>query len=127
MVGWREWLALPELGINKVKAKVDTGARTSAIHAFDIEYCNQSGQLMVHFKVHPKQRDTRFVVKATAPVLDRRHIRNSGGTVQYRPVIGTYAVMGNQQWPIELTLTNRDVMGFRMLLGRGSSSASIFG
>ncbi|MEO1299438.1 MAG: RimK/LysX family protein [Cyanobacteria bacterium J06636_16] len=118
MVGWREWLALPELGVDKVKAKVDTGAKTSTLHAFDIEYFSQDGQLMVHFKVHPRQRDTRFVVAATAAVLDQRRIRNSGGAVQYRPVIGTCAVMGNQQWPIELTLTNRDVMGFRMLLGR---------
>lgn len=118
VVGWREWLSLPELGIHKVKAKVDTGARTSALHAFGIEYFRQGGHLMVHFRVHPKQRDTSFTIEATAPVLEQRDIRNSAGDTQHRPVIRTYASLGDQQWPIELTLANRDVMGFRMLLGR---------
>ncbi|NER84029.1 MAG: ATP-dependent zinc protease [Leptolyngbya sp. SIO1D8] len=119
VVGWREWLSLPELGINQVKAKVDTGARTSALHAFDIEYFERSDHvLMVHFKVHPRQRDNLFTVEVIAPVFDKRDVRNSGGNTQQRPVIRTMASLGDQQWPIELTLTNRDVMGFRMLLGR---------
>ncbi|MEM9002403.1 MAG: RimK/LysX family protein [Cyanobacteria bacterium P01_F01_bin.86] len=118
MVGWREWLSLPELGIYQVKAKVDTGARTSALHAFDLEYFKQEDHLMVYFRVHPIQRDTSFTIEATAPVLDQRDIRNSSGGTQHRPVIRTYASLGAQRWPIELTLANRDVMGFRMLLGR---------
>ena len=118
VVGWREWLSLPELGIHKIKAKVDTGARTSALQAFDIRYFKQRGRLMVHFKVHPIQRDTSFRIEATAPVFDQRDIRNSAGDIQHRPVIQTDACLGNHQWPIELTLANREVMGFRMLLGR---------
>lgn len=118
VVGWREWLAFPDLGISRLKAKVDTGAKTSSLHAFDIEYFEQGDRLMVRFKVHPRQRNTRRVVEANAPVLEHRNIRNSGGGVQNRPVIRTYVAMGNQRWPIELTLANRDVMGFRMLLGR---------
>lgn len=118
VIGWREWLSLPDLGVTQVKAKVDTGARSSALHAFDIEYLNQDDVLMVRFKVHPLQRDMSLTVEATAPVLDKRDVRNSGGHAQERPVIQTVLVLGDRQWPIELTLTNRDAMGFRMLLGR---------
>lgn len=117
-IGWREWLSLPDLDINHIKAKIDTGARSSALHAFDIEYFNQSDRLMVRFKVHPVQRDASVIIEASAPVLDKRRVRNSGGVAQERPVIKTPVALGEQQWPIELTLTNRDVMGFRMLLGR---------
>lgn len=117
-IGWREWLALPHLGITQVKAKVDTGARTSALHAFDIEYFDEGSSLMAHFRVHPLQRDTDLTIEATAPVLEKRHIRNSGGQAQERPVIETPVTLGKHTWTIELTLTNRDVMGFRMLLGR---------
>lgn len=117
-IGWREWISLPQLGIDQVKVKVDTGARTSALHAFDIEYFDKGNGLMVRFKVHPLQRDTTLTISAIAPVLEKRHVRNSGGHAQERPVIKTPIVLGAQQWDIELTLTNRDVMGFRMLLGR---------
>jgi hypothetical protein len=117
-IGWREWLALPELGITQIKAKVDTGARTSALHAFHIEYFEEGGGAMVRFQVHPLQRNTTLTISATAPILDKRQVRNSGGQVQDRPVISTLVAIGEHQWPIELTLTNRDVMGFRMLLGR---------
>jgi len=118
IIGWREWLTLPELGIDRVKAKVDTGARTSALHAFDIEHWDQNGQPMVRFKVHPLQRETHLTIQAIAPLLAVRQVRNSGGQAQTRPVIKTLVSLGQQHWPIELTLTNRDVMGFRMLLGR---------
>lgn len=117
-IGWREWVSLPQLGIDRVKAKVDTGARTSALHAFDIEYFEDGDRLMVRFQVHPLQRDATLTVSAIAPVLEKRHVRNSGGHAQERPVIKTAIALGEQQWNIELTLTNRDVMGFRMLLGR---------
>lgn len=117
-VGWREWVALPDLGVSQVKAKVDTGARTSTLHAFDIEYFEEGHGRHVRFKVHPLQRDTRRTICAVAPLLEKRHVRSSVGHVQERPIIKTPIYLGGQQWVIELTLTNRDVMGFRMLLGR---------
>ena len=117
-IGWREWATLPQLGINRIKAKVDTGARTSALHVFDLQYFEDERGLMAKFKTHPLQRDTTLTVEAIAPVLEQRQIRNSGGQVQERPVILTPVSFGHQPWEIELTLTNRDVMGFRMLLGR---------
>jgi hypothetical protein len=117
-IGWREWATLPQLGINRIKAKVDTGARTSALHAFDLDYVEAPEGTMVRFKVHPLQRDASLTVEAIAPLLEMRHIRNSGGQSQERPVIKTQISLGEQPWDIELTLTNRDVMGFRMLLGR---------
>lgn len=117
-IGWREWTTLPQLGIDRIKAKVDTGARTSALHAFDLEYFKAPQGLMVGFKVHPLQRDTSLTIEAIVPVLETRQIRNSGGQEQERPVIMTPLRLGQQTWDIELTLTNRDVMGFRMLLGR---------
>lgn len=118
VIGWREWVALPELGIVAVKAKIDTGARSSAIHAFDVERFQRQNQQMVRFKVHPLQRETHQIVTAEAVLLEDRLVRNSGGYAQLRPVILAVLAVGNQSWPIELTLTNRDVMGFRMLLGR---------
>lgn len=117
-IGWREWLALPDLGVAQIKAKIDTGARSSALHAFDIERCDLEGKAMVRFAIHPLQDDSRTVVMAEAELLAERHVRNSGGQAQLRPVIRTHVQLGDRQWPIELTLTNRDAMGFRMLLGR---------
>lgn len=118
MIGWREWLSLPDLNIPGIKAKIDTGARSSALHAFDIEVIEQETQKFVHFKVHPHQHNSADVIVAKAELLDMRSVRDSGGHEQLRPVIGTTVLLGKYQWPIELTLTNRDVMGFRMLLGR---------
>lgn len=117
-IGWREWVALPDLGIAQVKAKIDTGARSSTLHAFDIEIGEQQNQAIVRFKVHPLQRNYHQVITAEAELLDERYVRNSGGQAQLRPVIVTTVKIGPYQWPIELTLTNRDAMGFRMLLGR---------
>lgn len=118
IIGWREQIALPELGIEEIKAKIDTGARSSALHAFDVQLFERDGQKRVNFKVHPYQRDTSHTIIAEAPLLEQREVRNSGGHAQLRPVILTTVELGGIQWPIELTLTNRDVMGFRMLLGR---------
>lgn len=117
-VGWRERVALPELGISDIKAKIDTGARSSALHAFDVETFERDGKEMVRFKVHPYQRDTHCTAIAQAEISDWREVRNSGGHAQLRPVIQTIVELGGRKWSIELTLTNRDVMGFRMLLGR---------
>ena len=118
MIGWREWLYLPDLEIASIKAKIDTGARSSALHAFDIKIFERQGRDLVRFKIHPHQHNDIDAIAAEAELLDIRDIRNSGGQEQFRPVIKTTVVLGEQRWPIELTLTNRDLMGFRMLLGR---------
>lgn len=118
VIGWREWLDLPDLGIGEIKAKIDTGARSSALHAFHIQQFEQDNRQVVRFQVHPYQRNSHCTITAEAELLEWREVRNSGGHAQLRPVISTTLELGGQQWPIELTLTNRDVMGFRMLLGR---------
>lgn len=118
VIGWREWVSLPGLQIDRIKAKVDTGARTSALHAFELETVNRRDGLWVSFAVHPNQRDEEFVVRSEAKVTDRRIVRDSGGHEEERFVITTDVEMGGERWPIELTLTARDNMGFRMLLGR---------
>jgi hypothetical protein len=118
IIGWRETIALPQLGISKIKAKIDTGARTSALHAFHIRTSDRRGKKIVHFQVHPLQRNSKTTVSAEAELLEYREVRNSGGAAQLRPVILTEVQLGREKWKIELTLTNRDVMGFRMLLGR---------
>lgn len=118
MIGWREWVSLPLLGIADIKAKIDTGARTSALHAWDIEHFERGGVRMVRFKVHPIQRDTQRTVITEAPLIDHRHVRSSSGDASRRPVIMTQVELMGRVFDIELTLTNRDAMGFRMLLGR---------
>ena len=118
VIGWREWVALPALGVQVIKAKVDTGARSSALHAFELEHFDRHGTAMVRFQAHPIQRDDRHMVTAEAVLLEERWVRNSGGQEELRPVIETTVQVGGHLWPIELTLTNRDEMGFRLLLGR---------
>lgn len=117
-IGWREWISLPDLGVDAIKAKIDTGARSSAIHAFNIHTFQRHGVDMVQFHIHPYQRDNHHTIAAEAEILDRRHVRNSGGHAEERIAIVTTACLQEEQWSIELTLTNRDLMGFRILLGR---------
>lgn len=117
-VGWREWIALPGLGIGAIKVKIDTGARSSSLHAFDVETFERDGAAWVRFVVHPWQRDCTTTVRAEAPVHEFRHIRSSSGHLTHRPVILAEVELDGRRWPIELTLASRDEMGFRMLLGR---------
>ena len=118
IVGWREWIKLPELGVNRIKAKIDTGARSSCLHAFDMEEFEEDGKQFVRFNIHPIQRNSKIEIGAVAPVLEYREIRSSSGHVDRRPVILTKMKLMGKSWPIELTLANRDQMGFRMLVGR---------
>lgn len=117
-IGWREWVILPALGEQPVKAKVDTGARTSTLHAFDITEVDRGGDAWVRFKVHPIQRDDRTTLEAEAPLVGRRAVTSSSGQSELRYVVATEALIDDERIPIELTLTRRDAMGFRMLLGR---------
>lgn len=119
-VGWREWVALPELGIDKIKTKVDTGASTSAIHAVHIRRFTEDGRERVRFEVHPLQRRTDITITCVADVFDERPVTSSTGHREQRLVIRTKILIGGRSWPIELTLANRDTMGFRMLLGRAA-------
>ena len=116
--GWREWVAFPDLGVAKVKAKVDTGARTSSLHAEDIEIRKRGSQKWVYFTVYPLQRSRKGAVSGKAKLIDERPIKSSNGKSEIRPVILTTIKVGDKEWEIELTLTRRDLMGFRMLLGR---------
>lgn len=118
LAGWREWIDLPELGIEAIKAKLDTGARTSALHAVRLVTFEKDGAEWVRFTIHPRQRSTKNSLRVELPVLEWRRITSSNGVRQRRPVIVTSMSFFGQTWPIELTLTNRKNMGFRMLLGR---------
>jgi len=118
IVGSEEWCSLPGLGLPAIKARVDSGAATSSLHAFNIVPFQRDGELWISFEVHPLQNDRSVVVRHEAPVLEQRSVRNTSGISENRYVIREELVLGEQRWPIELTLTNRDAMGYRMLLGR---------
>jgi len=118
LIGWREWVALPQLGIPAIKAKVDTGARTTALHAFELEPFEEDGIAKIHFGIHPLQRRKDVTRYCIADILDQRIVTDSGGHREERYVIRTSISMNQTTWEIELTLTNRDSMFFRMLLGR---------
>ena len=117
-LGWREWVSLPDLHIDAVKAKIDTGARTSTLHAFYTEYFARDNTTWVRFGVHPEQNTVEQVVHCEAPVVDTREVTDSGGHREARPVITTTLMLAGLPRTIEMTLTDRDSMLFRMLIGR---------
>lgn len=117
-IGWREWVGLPTLKTEWVKAKVDTGARSSSLHAFDLERFQRGGVQWVRFEVHPWQRSANNAVPTEAPLFDLRSVKSSSGRSEVRPVIRTLVTLGDMAYEIDLTLTRRDEMGFRLLLGR---------
>jgi hypothetical protein len=120
VIGWREWVGLPDLAIAHIKAKVDTGAKTSALHAFYVQPFERDGMPWVRFGVHPLQATAEQVIECEAPVKDVRRVTDSGGHAEMRPVIETTLVVQGEMRLIELTLTDRENMMFRMLLGRSA-------
>lgn len=117
-LGWCEWVGLPDFGVPALKAKVDTGARTSSLHALDPEPFTDRGMPWVRFKLMPVQGSSIGENWVKAPLVDRRHVTDSGGHKQERFVVGTLLALGTSIFRIELTLANRNDMRFRMLLGR---------
>ena len=121
IIGWREWASLPGLCDTPIKAKIDTGARTSALHAFDLELVTDgAGSTLASFEIHPIQRAATGAARVVVPVVDFRTVRSSNGTRETRPVIEADVRIGDHDWTMDLTLTSRDEMGFRMLLGRAA-------
>ena len=118
LAGWREWVQLPDIGIPWIKAKLDTGARTSSIHAYDIEVFDRDGADWVRYRVRPWQESTLDEVVVESPVHDRRRVRSSSGHVQHRYVVTMRVMLVGREVEAEVTLSNRDQMGFRMLIGR---------
>ena len=118
LIGWREWAAFPEIGVDRIKAKIDTGAKTSAVHAFRIRVVEKNGGEWAEFRLHPVQKRKTPEIKCAAPIIDRRRIRSSNGAVEERLIIRTTLRLGEREWPVDLSLAARDEMGFRLLLGR---------
>ncbi|HEX9864186.1 MAG TPA: RimK/LysX family protein [Acidimicrobiia bacterium] len=120
VIGWREWVQLPELGVLETKAKVDTGADNSSLHAFNVERVERNGVDYVRFELHPKQRSRKPTIQCEAPLAMVKKVKNPGGRSELRPMIRTKVVVAGVELEALVNLTSRDEMGFRMLLGRRS-------
>lgn len=118
LIGWQEYCALPRLGVSAINAKIDTGAKTSALHAEDIKVFSKMGQKFVRFKVHPMAGSTKLVQTCEAALIERRYVLSSNGEREKRYVIRTTIILGSRSFEAELTLTSRHKMAFRMLVGR---------
>ena len=118
ILGWREWVALPDLGIAAIKAKLDTGAKTSALHAWDLDLRTVDGRRGIRFRVRPMLGDEDDSVVCEAPISDRRWVTSSSGSRELRYIVSTDLQIGPTSWPIELSLTNREAMEFPMIIGR---------
>lgn len=125
VVGGTEWCSFPTLGLPHVLARVDSGAKTSALHAFNITRFERRGEAWISFEVHPLQQVRKVVVRCEAPIVDRRTVRSSTGISEKRYVIRVPLTLGKMTWDVELTLSNRDSMGHRMLLGREAMSGRL--
>ncbi len=125
ILGSEEWFSFPDLGIPTIKARVDSGAKTSALHAINISPFLKDGNNWVKFDINPIQKNLKTVIHCQAPLVDKRIVKSSSGFREQRYVIQTTLDIGNSSWPIEMTLTNRDSMGFRMLLGREAMSGRV--
>ncbi len=124
-LGWEEWVGLPGLALPAIKAKVDTGARTSALHAVAVEPFGTEKNPQVRFIMHPDPADPSIEVICSAKVIDRRNVTSSNGTAELRYVIASEIHVGGRSWPIEISLTNRETMGYRMLLGRSALTEGV--
>jgi ribosomal protein S6--L-glutamate ligase len=118
IIGAREWCSLPNLGIELIKAKVDSGAKTTALHADNLEKFYKNDEKWVKFSIKPLKSRQDLIVQCEAKLLEKRIIKSSNGSKEERVVIESDLVLGNKTYPIEITLTNRKLMGFNMLLGR---------
>ncbi len=119
-IGWREWVGFPELGVDRIKAKIDTGARTSVVHAFRVRKLDDADEPRVEFFLHPVQRKRNPEIRCVASISDERTVRSSNGERETRYVIVTPMRLGEEIRPIELTLSDREQMGFRLLIGRAA-------
>lgn len=125
IIGSEEWFSFPDLGIPAIKARIDSGAKTSALHAINIAPFQKEGENWVKFDINPIQNNLKTVIHCEAPLVDKRIVKSSSGFREQRYVIQSNVAIGEANWPIELTLTNRDSMGFRMLLGREAMSGRL--
>lgn len=125
LIGRHEWCQLPDLNIPAIKAKIDTGAKTSAMHAFNIKAIRKKQKSYVQFEIHPLQSDEKTLVSCIAPLIDERHIMSSSGHIENRYVILTRLVIADQEWEIEVTLSNRDPLRYRLLLGREALNSRV--
>lgn len=125
LIGRDEWCQLPDLHIPAIKAKIDTGAKTSALHALNIHPIKKNRKHFVRFDIHPLQGNENILISCIAPLIDERHIMSSSGHKEHRYVILTTVIINDQQWEMEVTLSNRDPLRYRMLLGREALNSRV--